>query len=144
MNARTRDSVRVAAGLAITIAWMAMSAIPAVAQDATSDTTTHNPAAIKASERAMEVPIHVSYFRPNDARGLNVFESPKHDVVPFTGFKLSWGAAFAQDFQNLNHGNSASAKMVSGVNANQLMTNAESALAADFKSSSAQFLTPRC
>ena len=49
MNARTNATVRFAAGLAIAIALIATMALPAIAQDAASDTTT-NPAAIKATD----------------------------------------------------------------------------------------------
>jgi hypothetical protein len=72
-------------------------------------------------------PLDISHIRPADMRGINVFESPKEDEVPFTGFVLSFGGAFNQEFQGLQHANTANAVMVtpSGggaqVNANQLM-----------------------
>ena len=37
--------------------------------------------------------IVIQHMRPHDQRGLNVFEAPKDDGVPFTGFRLDWGAA---------------------------------------------------
>ena len=40
-------------------------------------------------------------------RGINVFEAPKAEGVPFTGFKMSFGAAFTQQFQGLGHANRA-------------------------------------
>src|SRR4051812_10010770 len=40
--------------------------------------------------------IIIRRFRPMDARGLNIFEAPKTDNVPFDGFKFSYGGAFTQ------------------------------------------------
>jgi len=67
-------------------------------------------------------PFEINHIRPADQRGVNVFESPKEDEVPFTGFALSFGGAFTQEFQGLSHQNSAAPVMVTGVNANQLIT----------------------
>ena len=66
-------------------------------------------------------PIEIQHIRAPDQRGLNVYESPKEELVPFTGFKLGWGGAFTQQFQNLTHSNTASPKMVGAVDANSLM-----------------------
>ena len=66
-------------------------------------------------------PIEIQHIRAPDQRGLNVYESPKEETVPFTGFKLSWGGAFTQQFQNLTHSNTASPKMVGAVDANSLI-----------------------
>jgi len=65
-------------------------------------------------------PIVIQYYRPQDKRGINVFESPKAAGVPFTDFKLDIGAAFTSQVQDLNHSNKATAVMASGVNTNQL------------------------
>jgi hypothetical protein len=62
----------------------------------------------------------MQYFRPQDQRGLNVFETTKNPGVEFTGFKLDFGAGFTSQVQNLSHRNTAAANMVNGVNANQL------------------------
>ena len=43
-------------------------------------------------------------------RGINVFEAPK-DEGAVHGFKLSWGAAFTQQFQGLDHSNTAAPKV---------------------------------
>jgi hypothetical protein len=66
--------------------------------------------------------IEIQHIRPADARGLNVFESPKTDSIPYTGFRLGWGAAMTQQFQGLRHSNTAAPNVVAGVNANQLIT----------------------
>jgi hypothetical protein len=67
-------------------------------------------------------PQEINHIRPADMRGVNVFESPKEDEVPYTGFVLSLGGAFTQEFQGLSHANTAAPVVVSGVNSNQLMT----------------------
>ncbi len=63
----------------------------------------------------------IQYYRPTDQRGINVFESPKEPGVAYTGFKLSVGGAFTQQFQSLDHSNTASPLVVGGVDANDLM-----------------------
>lgn len=65
--------------------------------------------------------ITIQNLRPTDMRGLNVYETPKSDNVPYTGFKLDFGGAFTQQFQGLDHSNTAAAKIVNGVNQNQLV-----------------------
>ena len=69
--------------------------------------------------------IQVQHFRPADQRGLNMFESPKSSGVPFTGFKLAFGAAFRQQYQGLEHRNTAAVvnQTTAGVttNVNQLV-----------------------
>jgi hypothetical protein len=67
-------------------------------------------------------PQEINHIRPADMRGVNVFESPKEDLVPFNGFALSFGGAFAQEFQGLSHQNTAAPAVTNGVNANQLIT----------------------
>ena len=64
--------------------------------------------------------IVIQNFRPFDMRGINMYEAPK-DQTPYTGFKLDWGAGFTQQFQGLDHSNTANAKIVNNVNANQLV-----------------------
>ena len=65
--------------------------------------------------------IEIQHMRSADQRGLNVFESPKEAGAAYTGFKLAWGGAFAQQFQNITHKNAAAPKLVAGVNQNQLI-----------------------
>ncbi len=66
-------------------------------------------------------PLEIQHLRANDQRGVNVFETPKNDGVPYTGFRLNFGAAFTQQFQALSHSNSALPNVVNNINANQLM-----------------------
>lgn len=70
--------------------------------------------------------IRIQHLRAYDQRGINVFEAPKNDGVPYTGFRLDWGAAFNQPFQALNHSNTAEAKVATNAagqsyNANELI-----------------------
>jgi hypothetical protein len=64
-------------------------------------------------------------YRPEDKRGINVFEAPKDEVPAYEGFKLQWGAAFTQQFQGLDHSNTAAPRLVTTgtttTNANQLV-----------------------
>ena len=89
-------------------------------------TPVEESAAAAAAEAAAESswkkgrPITMQYFRQQDKRGLNVFETTKDPGVEFTGFKVDFGAAFTSQVQNLSHRNTAAPNIVSGVNANQL------------------------
>jgi hypothetical protein len=65
--------------------------------------------------------ITMQHFRPADQRGLLMFEPPKNDEIPYNGFRLDLGAAFTQQMQALKHSNTASERLVNGVNANKLM-----------------------
>jgi hypothetical protein len=69
--------------------------------------------------------IEMQNYRPEDKRGINVFEAPKDESVAYDGFKLQWGAAFTQQFQGLDHSNTAAPRLVTtnGVttDANQLI-----------------------
>ncbi len=95
---------------------------PATAAADTAHKSTKTDSAGKSVKAALLVnPTVIQHVRPADERGINVFEAPKDDKVPFDGFKLSWGAAFAQEFQDLSHKNTAAANTVNGVNQNQLI-----------------------
>jgi hypothetical protein len=73
------------------------------------------------TERAKLSPIVMQNYRPHDARGINMFETPKLDSVAYNGFALNWGASFAQEFQALHHSNTAAPVFVGPVNQNQLL-----------------------
>ncbi|MEN3336391.1 MAG: hypothetical protein V7647_67 [Acidobacteriota bacterium] len=84
-----------------------------------------DPAAAAAAAAAKESwtkgrPIAMQYFRPQDKRGLNVFETSKDPGVEFTGFKLDFTAGFTSQVQSLTHRNTATPVIVNGVNTNQL------------------------
>lgn len=54
----------------------------------------------------------VSFFRPADQRGVNVFETPKGDTTEFKGLHVRIGGSFTQQFQMLSHSNEATANDV--------------------------------
>jgi hypothetical protein len=63
----------------------------------------------------------IENIRPADKRGINVFENPKLDTTVFKKVEVGFGGAFAQDFQNLTHTNTAAPVLVGGVNKNALI-----------------------
>ena len=65
-------------------------------------------------------PISMQYIRPQDKRGINVFETTKDPGVKFSGFKIDFGAGFTSQVQNLTHRNTAVPVLVNNVNTNQL------------------------
>ena len=110
---------------AMLVALPAMAQQPLDAQDnttpATSDTATPAPAKKKFSRAELVPRIELQNVRPQDQRGLTMFETPKESGVPYTGFKLSWGAAFTQQMQALDHENKAASRLVNGVEQNTLV-----------------------
>src|SRR5436190_10481104 len=66
----------------------------------------------KSAFLAMAPKVEVQNYRPEDKRGINVFEAPKDESVAYDGFKLQWGAAFTQQFQGLDHSNTAAPRLV--------------------------------
>ena len=130
-----KTTFRIASALT---AWLVLAA-PAAAQQAANGSappatpvTADEPANEGESDAAAQEsilnswkkgrPLSMQYFRPQDKRGLNVFETTKEPGVEFTGFKLDFGAAFTSQVQNLTHTNTAVPNVVNGVNANQLQT----------------------
>src|SRR5690348_14605131 len=105
---------------AVALAWLACIS-PAAAQQA-SDPANPAPAAASAQDSAWKRgrPITIQYLRPQDKRGVNVFETTKTPGAEFSGFKLDFGAAFTSQVQDLSHSNTATPNIVSGVDANQL------------------------
>jgi hypothetical protein len=85
-------------------------------------TTTAAADAAAAAEASWKKgrPIVMQYYRPQDKRGINMFETSKDPGVDFTGFKMDFGAAFTSQLQDLTHRNTALPNVVNGVDANQL------------------------
>jgi len=67
-------------------------------------------------------PMTIQYLRPQDKRGVNVFETTKEPGAEFKGFRLDFGAAFTSQLQNLSHRNDALPNLVNGVDANKLQS----------------------
>lgn len=78
-----------------------------------------------AASAGAQQPITIQHIRPMDQRGVNMFEPSKDDTVTFKGTRMVFGGAFRQDFQGLDHTNTAAPSLVTtaGVttNANQLI-----------------------
>jgi hypothetical protein len=123
----TRTALTLTFGALLTVA------IPAAAQQTTEGTTPPaTPATATAPAPADTTqesilnswkkgrPLTIRYIRPQDKRGLNVFETTKDPGAEFNGFKMDIGAAFTSQVQNLRHNNTANPVLVAGVNTNQL------------------------
>jgi hypothetical protein len=138
MNPRFHGSLTLAMVLALTAPAMAQqpsdsptgpgkptAAAPATTPAAAPETA---PAKTKEEEEAAAAeaswkkgrPIVMQYYRPQDIRGLNVFETTKVPGVEFKGFKLDVGAAFTAQVQDLSHRNTATPSLVGGANVNEL------------------------
>ena len=68
------------------------------------------PIGVKAQE--------LQYFRPNDQRGLHVFETTKADTTPFGGLKVRVGGNFELSFQTLRDYNTAIPQTKAGFTGN--------------------------
>jgi hypothetical protein len=134
MTSRTHGSLALAILLAFSaparaqqpVETLGDSATPAATASAGSTTTdkaTTKEAEAAAAEASWKIgrPIVMQYYRPQDKRGLNMFETSKVPGVQFTGFKMDFGAGFSAQLQDLTHANTALPSMVNGVDANQLM-----------------------
>lgn len=87
----------------------------------TADSTAKVDSAKEGAKKISTLPaIEIQHIRPQDSRGLNIFEPPKEPGVAYTGFKLGLGAAFTQQFQGLQHSNTAVPKSV-GDTSNKLI-----------------------
>ena len=86
-----------------------------------ADSTLVAPKKTPPAPRYIVPPQEMQYMRHADQRGVNVFESSKEAGADYTGFKINWGGAFAQQFQNLTHQNAAAPKLVGTVDANSLI-----------------------
>ena len=103
-------TLRTALALSVTLGVGA----PALAQQTTPLQTPPQATEEKAA-KAEEAPkasplerqIGIQYIRPQDARGLNIFETSKVAGADFDGFRVDWGAAFTTQVQDLSHSNTA-------------------------------------
>ncbi len=69
---------------------------------------------VDPAQASFQPPTVIQYLRPQDKRGINMFETPKVAGVEYTGFVVQWGAAFTQGFQSLAHENDADSVTFSG------------------------------
>src|SRR3954465_14987995 len=61
--------------------------------------------AAAATTAGAQQPISIQHIRPQDQRGVNMYEPSKHDTVTFNGTRVAFGGSFRQDFQGLDHSN---------------------------------------
>jgi hypothetical protein len=73
---------------------------------------------LSATSTLMAQQPDLQFFRTNDAKGLNVFETTKADTVPFDGLKVRVGGDFAIEFQGINQTNSLDSLLDLGTNLN--------------------------
>jgi len=94
----------------------------AVATDPKTDPKSEKDAEAAQAEASWKKgrPMTIQYLRPQDKRGINVFETTKEPGVEFKGFRLDFNAAFTSQVQDLDHRNTAAPNMVNGVDANKL------------------------
>ena len=67
---------------------------------------------ISGALKAQQEPLQ--YYRPNDKRGINIFETSKNDTVPFIRTKVQVGGNFEQSFQTLRDQNTAAPLIETG------------------------------
>jgi hypothetical protein len=122
-----RDTMRTNTVFAAVLA-VAFASTPATAQSGGGDGTTTPEAQTDTTEKPSVKSalstlkrIEVQNYRPVDQRGINMFEAPKDDGTVYKGFALQWGASFTQQYQGLDHENTATPSVVNGVNQNQLI-----------------------
>jgi len=60
----------------------------------------------------------LQFFRLNDKRGLNIYETTKVDTIPYTGVKVRVGGDFSMQFQGLNQSNTANTLVELGTDFN--------------------------
>ena len=99
--------------------WLANLPAITLQQAATEDAAVTTPETSKVTA-SLERKTGIQYLRPQDQRGMNIFETTKIAGAEFDGFRVDWGAAFTTQIQDLSHENTASPVLVSGVNTNQL------------------------
>ncbi len=77
--------------------WSLIGACAVTLVGATLDAQTIDSAQVRFQQASA-----IQYLRPQDKRGLNLFETPKVAGAEYRGFALQWGAAFTQQFQALS------------------------------------------
>src|SRR5688572_4769998 len=101
MKARVRSLVAVVMTAAVPALSMAQAqeitvadngtTAPAVTAPETKDTAKVTVEKKTVSRFFASAPsIDIQHFRATDMRGINVFETPKTEEAPYTGFKLNW------------------------------------------------------
>lgn len=90
---------------------------PKEAADDTKENADVN-SALDSWKKGRQIPLQ--YYRAQDQRGVNVFETTKDPGAEFKGVRIDFGAAFTSQVQNITHRNTAEPVVVNNVNTNQL------------------------
>ena len=53
----------------------------------------------------------LQYFRPTNQCGINIFEEPKNNSVPFDKLRVDFGAGFTQELQSMKHSNESGVEL---------------------------------
>jgi len=90
----------------------------------------------------------IQNLRPYDKGGINMFETPKTDTVPFDDVKVKIGAGFTQQFQALKHSNTSTStsqlyKLRSGFNLATANLNIDAQLAKGIRLNLISYLSAR-
>ncbi len=117
----TNSFILTATALLIAMPALAQQGAAPVADTVPTPPPVATPAPEESKANRFLPAIELQNIRPVDQRGINMFEAPKDEGVPYTGFKLSWGAAFTQQFQSLDHSTGSSSRLVNNVEQNKLM-----------------------
>ncbi len=73
---------------------------------------------LSATSTLMAQQPDLQFYRTNDVKGRNVFETTKADTIPFDGLKVRVGGDFAIEFQGINQTNSLDSLLDLGTNLN--------------------------
>jgi hypothetical protein len=117
MRNRRITGLTVLTGLAMLVAAPALGQNPSKATEQKGSDSGNEATTSVSTQPA----ITMQHFRPQDQRGISIFEPPKTDDVAYAGFRMDWGAAFTQQLQALEHSNTATPNVVNGIDANQLI-----------------------
>lgn len=116
MKARSSLHLALAFILSVPATTVAQDRIAVNLEGVPTDSVPAKPAVTAEAEKKEAVsflkPQVIQNMRLQDQRGLAVFEAPKQDKTPFTGFRLDWGGAFSQQFQALDHDNTAQPRIL--------------------------------
>jgi hypothetical protein len=117
---RTLGTLMVLGGLTLAAPAAAQDPPAAAPDPAGAATSSQDPQ--EHGSLATGRPIVIQYMRPQDQRGVNVFETSKDPGAEYTGFRFDIGAGFTTQIQDLDHENTATPNLVNGTDTNQLVT----------------------
>jgi hypothetical protein len=125
MRTEIRTTVMLLAAILVATPLIAQEEMVVASRDSGGSATTEATSNDTPQTVSLARSIEIQHMRPQDQRGINTFETPKEPGAVFRGFRLDFGAAFAQQFQSLSHSNTATPRPTTSgtttVDANELM-----------------------